>query len=79
MGCHLSKDSTGAAELELDIGSLQILISPTIGIQIKQALLTNLITNIANYTSHSQQVIHTLASTMATAPAAAAPALPAAP
>ncbi len=68
MGCTTSKDTEGHNALEIDIGSLQILLSPDVGIQFKSKLINSLTSNLDQYTAHSQALIKTLAEQIATQP-----------
>jgi len=58
MGCTAS-DVNGT--IDIDIGTLEILLSPTTGIDIKSKIITSMTNNIDKYTTASQQIIRTIA------------------
>ena len=65
MGCAVS-DTNGT--VEIDIGTLEVLLSPTIGIEIKNKIITSMANNIDKYTKASQQIIKTIANTTTNLP-----------
>jgi len=58
MGCTASDDN---GTIDVDLGTLEILLSPTTGIDIKSKIINSIMNNIDKYTTASQQIIKTIA------------------
>jgi hypothetical protein len=63
MGCSVSKTADGS--IELDVGSIEFLLSPTNGLEIKSKVLNQLAGKISSYTTKSQAIINHLANQVA--------------
>ncbi len=63
MGCKVSKNTDGS--LELDVGQVEFLLSPTNGLEIKSRVLNQLASNISSYTQTSKSIINHLSTQIA--------------